>query len=153
MNAKEHRSAGCYNPQMFATLSRKRNMIYQAVHNMWPAYKSACTLGIFTPFVFSYITGKVQTGTEMERNLTQKMSKVKYEITSLDAFLRCVRYGPTECLASLWMVSGCKKAGALLYVSPGSTRLSNALDISRPVSSLVVDSASAFCRRRAFDRN
>lgn len=63
------------------------------------------------------MTDKVQVGTRIERDITQRVVEVDCDVTLLGAFLRRACYWPIEWLVYVQIVSGCNGGRALLYVS------------------------------------
>lgn len=87
MSAIGRRFVGWHNLEVFAITPCERDMFYQTVQDVWCVYESARALRISTPDVFSHTIDKVQAGTGLYQNLSQKVAKVEYDTTSLDAFL------------------------------------------------------------------
>lgn len=66
--------------------------------------KSSRVLSIPTPVLFEYMTDKTQSEIGLERELIQKTSDNEYHMFLFGAFLRCVQYGPIDCLSYPQMV-------------------------------------------------
>lgn len=110
---------------------------------MWAEYKSFHAFGIPTPVLFAYLTDKAQSRTELEHDLIQKIVEIGYDVLSLAAYLRCVRYGPFDRWAYYRMVPGCEGGGALLYVWLGQIKSWYALSIRRLLRNMAVDQVLA----------
>lgn len=112
---KEHLFSSWHKLDLFVKPPLEGGIFYQAVQDLWCEYNNARALALPTPVVFSYMTNMVQTETRIERVLTLKVAKVKYDATCLVSFFQFSQYARIERLAYPQMVSGCSGGGALLY--------------------------------------
>lgn len=90
---------------------------------------------------FLYIA---QSRTSFELDLIQKVSEVRYLVTSLGVFLRCARCGLIGRLACPRIFSGYGGGGALLFVPLGLINLWFSLFICRLTRNMAVDSMLTF---------
>lgn len=116
MNVINRKFTGWHNPEMFTAAPGERDGLYKAVQDVWAEYERSRALATPTLDFFAYMMDKAQSGTKLEGELIQKFTGVWYHMLSLGAFLRCVPYGPIDCLAYPRMVLNCEGGGALLYV-------------------------------------
>lgn len=73
-----------------------RDICYARVPDVWKFYESTRMLGMPTSVVYSYLTAVALEGTVHELQLVERIAKVEFDVISLGAFLRLVRYGRCE---------------------------------------------------------
>lgn len=74
----------------------------------------------------------------------QKVSDVEFDVMTLSAFLRCVRYGLSELLAYPSMIAGSGDHGFLLRVGLSTMKSWYKLELLRLIRDMEVDSVLAF---------
>lgn len=116
MNAKGARFVGWYNLEVFAIPLRACDAFYCPVKDVCKNDKGSRTLGVPTSIVFSLFTNKVQSGSPPIRDFLQKVLEDEFDMMTLSAFVRCVRYGSSKHLTYLSMIAGCADYGVLLRV-------------------------------------
>lgn len=111
---------------------------------MWKDYKGSRALGVPIPVLFLYSTNQLQSGSAPVRDFLQKVSEVELDVVTLGAFLRCVRYGPSERLAYSSTIAGCADNGVLLRVSLSTIKSWYKLGLLRLIRDMEVDPVLAF---------
>lgn len=124
---------------MFAIPPLERDILYQAVQDLWLECKLSRVLGTSALVIFLYISDRLQYGTGLDHDLLHKVAEVGHHVMSLGPLLSCAWYGVIECLAHLWMVSDCSGGGALLYVSLSSIKSCYLVSICRLSLDMALD--------------